>query len=62
MLDKLGALGVLGVLVTIAGIAVVAWQNLILAGGLALVLAGVGLIAAGILKNLAAALGMGGMV
>ena len=60
MLDKLGALGIAGLVVTLAGIAIVAWVNLVLAGGLALVLAGVGLVAAGLIKNVMKAFGMGG--
>jgi hypothetical protein len=62
MLDKLGIAGVVGVLFLLGGIVVVAWQNLILAGGLALVIAGLGLIVFGLVKNLLASFGMGGMV
>jgi|AntRauTorcE11898_2_1112593.scaffolds.fasta_scaffold29904_2 hypothetical protein len=62
MFDKLGVLGVLGILLTIGGLGVVASENLILAGGLALVLVGLVVTAVGILKNLLSSLGMGGMV
>lgn len=62
MLDKLGIAGVVGVLFMLGGVAVVAWQNLILAGGLALVIAGLGLVVFGLVKNLLASFGVGGMV
>lgn len=62
MLDKLGLAGLLGLLVMLGGIVVVAWQNLILAGGLALVIAGLGLVVFGLVKNLLASFGMGGMM
>jgi hypothetical protein len=62
MFDKLGIPGVLGVLLMLGGIAVVALENIVLAGGLALVIAGLGLVVFGLVKNLLGALGMGGMV
>jgi len=62
MFDKLGIPGVLGVLFMLGGIAVVAFENPILAGGLALVVAGLGLIVFGLVKNLLSSFGMGGMV
>jgi hypothetical protein len=62
MFDKLGIPGILGVLFMLGGIAVVAFENLILAGGLALVIAGLGLIVFGLVKNLLSSFGMGGMV
>ncbi|QCC51838.1 DUF7470 family protein [Halapricum salinum] len=62
MLDKLGALGIVGLLLTLGGLGVVASQNLILAGGLALVLVGLAVTALGIVRNLLTSLGMGGMV
>ena len=58
MLDKLGALGIVGIVVTVAGLAIVAWQNLLLAAGLAIMLAGVGLVAAGLVKNVLASFGL----
>ncbi|WP_226011533.1 DUF7470 family protein [Halomicrobium salinisoli] len=60
MLDKLGIAGVLGVLVMLGGIVLVAWQNLILAAGLAFVVAGLGLIVYGMVTNLLSAFGLGG--
>jgi hypothetical protein len=62
MFDKLGIPGILGVLFMLGGIAVVAFENPILAGGLALVIAGLGLIVFGLVKNLLSSFGMGGMV
>lgn len=61
MLDKLGLPGILGVLLMLGGIGIVAVDSLILAGGLALVIAGLGLIVFGLVKNLLASFGMGGM-
>lgn len=62
MFDKLGIPGVLGLLFMLGGIAVVALENIVLAGGLALFIAGLGLIVFGLVKNLLSSLGMGGMV
>ena len=62
MFDKLGALGIVGLLLTLGGLGVVASQNLILAGGVALVLVGLAVTALGIVRNLLSSLGMGGMV
>lgn len=61
MLDKLGVAGVVGLLLMLGGVAAVASQSLVIAGGIALVVAGLGLIVFGILKNLLASLGMGGI-
>jgi hypothetical protein len=62
MLDKLGIPGVVGVLFLLGGIGLVASESLVLAGGLALVVAGLGLVVFGLVKNLLASFGMGGMV
>jgi hypothetical protein len=62
MIGKLGITGLLGVLFLFAGIALVAWENLVVAGGLALVIAGLGLVVYGMISRLASAMGMGGMV
>jgi len=59
MFNKLGLAGVLGFLVVLGGIAILAWQNLFIAGGIALVVAGLGLIVYGLVTNLLSALGMG---
>jgi len=61
MLDKLGIAGILGVLVMLAGIGVIAYEgSLILAGGFALVIAGLGLVVYGMVTNLLSAFGLGG--
>jgi hypothetical protein len=62
MLDKLGAAGLLGVLLMVGGVAVVALESLLVAGGIALVVAGLGLLVFGLVKNLLASLGIGGIV
>jgi len=59
MLDRLGIGGAFGVLLLLAGIGIVASQNLVVAGGLALVLAGLGFVVYGIVRNLVSTLGMG---
>lgn len=62
MFEKLGIAGILGFLVLLAGIALITWQNLYIGAGIAFVVAGLGLVTYGMVKNLAAALGMGGMM
>lgn len=62
MLDKLGIPGLLGVVVLLAGLALVTWESLVVGAGLALVIAGLGLVVYGMVQNLLAAFGMGGMV
>jgi hypothetical protein len=62
MFDKLGLVGVLGVVLMLGGVAVVALENIVVAGGLALLVAGLGLVVFGLVKNLLSSLGMGGMV
>ena len=62
MFDKLGLPGILGLLIMLGGIAVVAVENIVLAGGIALVIAGLGLVVFGLVKNLLSSFGMGGMV
>jgi hypothetical protein len=44
MLDKLGALGVLGAVLLLAGIGVTAYANPLVGAGIALVVAGLGLL------------------
>lgn len=61
MFDKLGFAGVIGLLLMLGGVAAVASQSLIIAGGIALVVAGLGLVVFGLVKNLLASLGMGGI-
>jgi len=62
MLRLLGPLSVVGLLVLLAGIAVIAWQNLVVAAGVALVLAGLGVVVFGLVRKVLASMGMGGMV
>ncbi|WP_135824747.1 DUF7470 family protein [Halorussus ruber] len=62
MLDKLGTKGILGVLLLLAGIAVIAIQNLIIAAGIGLVVLGFVLTAWGLVSGLMASFGMGGMM
>jgi hypothetical protein len=59
MFDRLGIGGVFGVVLLLAGIGVVASQNLVVAGGIALVIAGLGFVVYGIVRNLISAFGMG---
>ena len=61
MTEKLGAAGVAGIVVLFAGIGLVAWQNLILAAGLALVVSGLGLVVYGLVTSLLSSFGLGGM-
>jgi len=61
MLDKLGVAGVAGIVVLCTGIGLVAWQNLILAVGLALVVSGLGLLVYGLVTSLLSSFGLGGM-
>ena len=62
MLNKLGIPGILGVLFLIGGVALVTWESLVIGGGIALVIAGLGLIIYGMISTLLSSLGMGGMV
>ncbi len=62
MLDKLGVPGVLGLLVLLGGIGAIATENMIIAGGVALVIAGLGFLVYGMVKGLARSMGMDGMI
>ena len=62
MFGKLGLKGALGVLLLLAGIAVIALQNLIIAAGIGLVVVGFVLVAWGLVSGLLASFGMGGMM
>ena len=61
MIGKLGIPGVFGVLLLLGGVALVTWESLIIGGGIALVIAGLGLIVYGMVSTLLGAMGMGGM-
>lgn len=58
MLDKLGALGVVGIVTLLAGIALIAYENLVIAGGLALVLVGLGLTVRSIVTGMLSQFGL----
>jgi len=62
MFDKLGGAGILGVVVLLGGIGAIATENLVIAGGVALVVAGLGFLVYGMITQLAKAMGMEGMV
>lgn len=62
MLRKLGAVGVLGVAVVLAGLALIAVADPVVAAGMALVLLGFGLTVKALVSNLLSSFGMGGMM
>lgn len=62
MLDKLGTKGILGVLLLLGGIGVIAYVNLLIAAGIALVVLGFVLTAWGLVSGLMSSFGMGGMM
>lgn len=62
MLRHLGAVGVLGLLLLLGGIGVIAWRDPVIAAGIALAIAGLGLVVRALVSSLMGALGMGGMV
>lgn len=62
MFDKLGSKGIVGLLALVAGVAVIALQNLIIAAGIGLVVIGFVLTAWGLVSGLLANFGMGGMM
>jgi hypothetical protein len=61
MFDRLGLAGIVGVLCCLAGLGIVAYAAPIVAGGIALVLVGLLLVARGLLSGMLAAFGMNGM-
>lgn len=62
MFDKLGVGGIVGVLVMLAGVAVVAWEAPIVAAGIAITIAGLGLIVYSLITNFLSSMGMGAML
>lgn len=62
MLDKLGTVGVVGIVVVVGGLAVLAYENPVIAAGVALVLIGIGLLVRGLVATLLESFGMGGML
>ncbi|MWG34695.1 DUF7470 family protein [Halomarina oriensis] len=62
MFGKLGRTGFAGVLLLLGGIALIALESYVVAGGMALVLAGLLLVARGLLGTMMKAFGMDGML
>ena len=62
MLRNLGIVGILGLVLLIGGVALATWENLVLGGALAMVIAGLGLVVYGLVTNLLRAMGMGQMM
>jgi len=62
MLRKLGVVGIVGLLLLLGGLALVAWQDPIVAAGLAFVLAGIGFLAKGMIDAVIGSLGFGGVM
>jgi hypothetical protein len=58
MLKRLGTLGLVGVLLALGGLGLVAYTAPLVAAGLALTLAGVGLVVKGLLDGLMAQFGL----
>ncbi|UTF54186.1 DUF7470 family protein [Natronosalvus rutilus] len=58
MRKSLGPLGILGVILAIAGIALIATQNYLIAGGLALMLIGVALVVKSLVTGVLQSFGM----
>lgn len=58
MFDRLGIGGVVGLLVLLSGILLIAWENLIIAAGVAFVLAGMGLLVRALIGNVMRQFGM----
>ena len=52
MFDKLGISGIVGVLFLLAGVGIVAWKAPVVAGGIVLVLLGLGLVVRSVAKSL----------
>ena len=51
MLKRVGTIGIVGAILALAGIGIVAWKAPIVAGGIALTLAGVGLVVKGLVDG-----------
>lgn len=62
MLDKLGTVGVVGIVVMVGGLALLAYENPVIAAGVALVLMGIGLLVRGLVGTLLSSFGMGGVL
>ena len=62
MLDKLGVAGLLGFLLLLGGIGLLATIDLLIAAGVAFVVAGLGLVIYGLVSSFLGSLGMGQMM
>jgi len=62
MLRHLGIGGIIGLFLLVGGIAIIAWESLIIASGLAIAIAGLGLIVRALVSSALGAMGMGGLV
>ncbi len=58
MLQRLGLFGILGVLAMLGGIALLALENLVIAGGVALIVGGIGLVTYGLVQSMMAKFGL----
>ncbi len=58
MLKNLGPQGIAGLLILLAGIALIAYQNLVIAAGIALVLAGLGIIVKALVSGMLQSFGL----
>lgn len=58
MFDRLGIGGVVGLLVLLSGVLLIAWENLVIAAGLAFVLAGLGLVVRALIGSVLNQFGM----
>ncbi|PSQ19289.1 hypothetical protein BRD00_02690 [Halobacteriales archaeon QS_8_69_26] len=59
MYRTLGPVGLLGVLVMVAGIGIISWRDPYIGGGLALVLAGIGIVVQRMITKVMGMFGMG---
>ncbi|AGN01503.1 hypothetical protein L593_07790 [Salinarchaeum sp. Harcht-Bsk1] len=62
MLKHLGIGGILGVFLLVGGVALIGWVNPVIAAGIAISIAGLGLIVRSLVSSALGAMGMGGLV
>jgi len=62
MLKNLGGAGLIGLLLLFGGIGLLAYVDLLIGAGVALVVAGLGLVVYGLVTNFMTAMGMGQMM
>ncbi|UPM42078.1 DUF7470 family protein [Halocatena salina] len=62
MIDRLGRIGIVGVIIIVAGLALTALVDPLIAGGIALVLVGTALVVRGVIGYALEAMGMSGML